>query len=51
MHIVDCDQNSSDGESKDVYVAELVWPTRDKPPTCSSLQRVQKSIRRSKIYF
>jgi hypothetical protein len=43
VHIVDYDQSSSDDEPQKVYAAELVWPTKAKPPPCSSLQLVQKN--------
>jgi hypothetical protein len=41
--LVERDQSSSDDESAEVYTAELVWPTKDKPSTCSSLHLVQKN--------
>jgi hypothetical protein len=41
MHLVGHD--SSDDESTDIYITELVWPTRAKPSACSSLQLVQKN--------
>jgi hypothetical protein len=42
MHIVECDQTSSDDESKEVYAAKMVWPKQAKSSVCSSLQPVQK---------
>jgi hypothetical protein len=42
VHIIECDQNSSDDESKEVYAAEMVWPKQTKSLACSSLQPVQK---------
>jgi hypothetical protein len=42
VHIVECDQSSSDDESKEVYTAEMVWPKQAKSLVCSSLQAVQK---------
>jgi hypothetical protein len=42
VHIVECDQNSSDDESTEVYAAEMVWPKQAKSLACSSLQLVQK---------
>jgi hypothetical protein len=42
VHIVECDQSSSDDESKEVYTAEMVWPKQAKSSACSSLQPVQK---------
>jgi hypothetical protein len=43
MHLVDCNDSSSNNESKDMYVVELVWPAKTKPAVCSSLQPVQKN--------
>jgi hypothetical protein len=42
VHIIECDQSSSDDESKEVYAAEMVWPKQAKSSACSSLQSVQK---------
>ena len=42
VHIVECDQSSSDDESTEVYVAEMVWPKQAKSSASSSLQAVQK---------
>jgi hypothetical protein len=42
VHIVECDQSSSDDESKEVYAAEMVWAKEAKSSACSSLQSVQK---------
>jgi hypothetical protein len=42
VHIVECDQSSSDDESAEVYAAEMVWPKQAKSLACSSLQPVQK---------
>jgi hypothetical protein len=42
VHTVECDQSSSDDESTEVYVAEMVWPKHAKSSACSSLQPVQK---------
>jgi hypothetical protein len=42
VHIVECDQSSSDDESTDVYAAEMVWPKQAKSSACSFLQLVQK---------
>jgi hypothetical protein len=42
IHIVECDQSSSDDESKDVYIVEMVWPSRPNlrlVPPCSQFQR------------
>jgi hypothetical protein len=50
IHIVDDDESSSDDESPEVYTAQLVWPAKAKPPTCSSLQSVQKN-RQKEVKF
>jgi hypothetical protein len=42
VHIVECDQSSSDDESTEVYAAEMVWLKQTKSLACSSLQSVQK---------
>jgi hypothetical protein len=42
VHIVECDQSSSDDESTEVYAAEIVWSKHAKSSACSSLQPVQK---------
>jgi hypothetical protein len=50
VHIVECDQSSSDDESKEVYVTEMVWPKQAKSSACSSLQPVQKK-RQEEVKF
>jgi hypothetical protein len=42
VHIVECDQSSSNDESTEIYTAEMVWPKQAKSSACSSLQPVQK---------
>jgi hypothetical protein len=42
VHIVECDQSSSDDKSTEVYAAEMVWPKQAKSLACSSLHSVQK---------
>jgi hypothetical protein len=42
VHIVECDQSSSDDESTEIYAAEMVWPKQAKSLACSSLQPIQK---------
>jgi hypothetical protein len=42
VHVVECDQSSSDDESTEIYAAEMVWPKQAKSSACSSLQPVQK---------
>ena len=37
-----CDSNCSDDEDKDVYAAEFVWPSNDKPCVCGSLKTIHK---------
>ena len=46
VHIVECDQSSSDDESTEVYAAEIVWPKQAKSLACFSLQPVQKNGKR-----
>jgi hypothetical protein len=48
IHLVEHD--SSDDESANVYIAELVWPTKAKSSACSSLQPVQKN-RQEEVKF
>ena len=48
-HILEHDSDSSDDESKEVYAAEFVWPSKDKP-MCPSLKPVQKN-RQNEIKF
>jgi hypothetical protein len=50
VHIVECDQSSSDDESKEVYAAEMVWPKQAKSSACSSLQSIQKK-RQEEVKF
>jgi len=42
VYVLRCDSNCSDDEGKDVYVAEFVWPSNDKPCICGSLKPVHK---------
>jgi len=48
MHMLDID--SSDDESKEVYAAEFVWSSNDKPSTCASLKPISKN-RHDEIKF
>jgi hypothetical protein len=50
VHIVECDQSSSDDESTEIYAAEMVWPKQAKSLACSSLQPVQKK-RQEEVKF
>jgi hypothetical protein len=50
VHIVECDQSSSDDESTEVYAAEMVWPKQAKSLACFSLQPVQKK-RQEEVRF
>jgi hypothetical protein len=43
INLVDYYQNSLDDETKHVYVAEIVWPAKAEPSSCSSLQPLQKN--------
>jgi hypothetical protein len=37
VHIVEHNQSSTDGEPKEIYTAEIVWPEQAKSSACSSL--------------
>ena len=50
VHIVECDQSSSDDESTEVYAAEMVWPKQAKSSACSSLQPIQNK-RQEEVKF
>jgi len=43
VYVFSCESNCLDDEGKDVYAAEFVWPSNDKPCTCSSLKPIQKT--------
>ena len=43
-HILDHDSDSSDDESKEVYAAEFVWPSKAKPSSVPSLKPIQKNF-------
>jgi hypothetical protein len=40
--VVECDQSSSDDETKEVYTTKMIWPKQAKSLAYSSLQPVQK---------
>ena len=42
IYVLSCDSNCSDDERKDVYTTEFVWPSKDKPSTCTSLKPIHK---------
>ena len=42
VYVLECDSNCSDDEGKDVYAAEVVWPSNDKPCVCGSLKPIHK---------
>jgi len=42
-HLLDHDSDSSDDESKEVYAAEFVWPSKAKPSSVPSLKLIQKN--------
>jgi hypothetical protein len=46
VHMVYCDQSSSDDEPQDMYVAKMVWPKQAKSLVCLFLWSVQKMARR-----
>ena len=43
VYVLGCDFNCSNDEGKDVYAAEFVWPSNDKPCTCGSLKQIYKN--------
>ena len=42
VYVLGCDSNCSDDEGKDVYTAEFVWSSNDKPCACGSLKPIPK---------
>ena len=42
FYVLGCDSNCSDDEGKDVYTAEFVWSSNDKPCVCGSLKLIHK---------
>jgi hypothetical protein len=42
VHVVECNQSSSDDEPQEVYATEIVWPKQVKSLVCSSLHLIQK---------
>ena len=42
VYVLECDSSCSDDEGKDVYAAEFVWPSNDKPCVCGSLKPIHK---------
>ena len=51
VHALDCNSDCSDNESKDVYAAELIWPSHAKPFTCSALKPIHKNQQDEKFTF
>ena len=43
VYVLGYDSNCSNDEGKDVYAAEFVWPSNDKPCTCGSLKPIHKN--------
>ena len=43
LDVVKHDSDCSDDEEKEVYAAEFVWPSKDKPSTCPSLKPIQNN--------
>jgi hypothetical protein len=43
INLVNYDQSSLDDEPKEVYAAEMVWPTKAKQSSCTSLPLVQNN--------
>jgi hypothetical protein len=50
VHIIDYDSDSSDDSDKEIYVAEFVWPSKEKSYSCSSLKPASKG-RQEEIKF
>ena len=50
VYVFVCDSNCSDDEGKDIYAAEFVWPSNDKPCVCGSLKPIHKD-RQEKFTF
>jgi hypothetical protein len=50
VHIIDYDSNSSNDSDKEVYVDELIWPSKEKSYSCSSLKPASKG-RQEEIKF
>ena len=42
INTVDCDSENSDEEA-DIYAAEFVWPSKNKPYTCDALKPIRKN--------
>ena len=42
-HVVDHDSGSSNGEEKEVYATEFVWPSKAKPSSCPSLKPTKRN--------
>jgi hypothetical protein len=51
MHILECNSDSSDDESKEVYTAEFAWSSKDKSYTCSTLKPIHKNRQEEKFTF
>jgi hypothetical protein len=50
VHIIDYNSDSSNDSDKEVYVAEFVWPSKEKSYSCSSLKPASKG-RQEEIKF
>ena len=42
VYVLECESNCSDDECKDVYAAEFICPSNDKPCVCGSLKPIHK---------
>ena len=51
MHALECNSDCSDDESKEVYAAEFVWSSDDKPSPCASLKPIAKNRHEVKFTF
>ena len=45
VYLLDYESDKSDDDDKDVYVAEFMWSSKDKPSTCDSLKPIHKNRR------
>src|SRR6185436_9644456 len=51
IYVLGYDSNYSNDEGKDVYAAEFVWPSNDKPCTCDSLKPIHKDRQERFIFY
>jgi hypothetical protein len=51
MHALECNSDSSDDESKEVYTAEFAWPSKAKSYAYSTLKPINKNWQEEKFTF